>query len=363
MENKVFLASSLTFHYICRDKMTDMRFIDVVLPLPLSSLFTYALPAELQDTVRAGYRVVVPFGVKKIYTAIVWEVQERCPEGYAVKQVLEVLDAEPVLFPVQLDFWQWIAEYYMCALGDVYKAALPSGMKLESESWVALNDEYEGEEALSLHETAVFEALSRKPEQTLTQLQKTCGGFKVLRVVKGLLDKGVLVMKEEVKAFKEEGVNAIVFGILTPDGMIDEERSRELIELARPLPVTFHRAFDMTRDLSSSLETLISLGVERVLTSGGEATVSEGADTLASLVRQAGDRIIVMPGCGINERNFRKLDSIINAKEYHMSMNRSYESRMTFHPGHIYMGGLLRQSEFTLSGTSEERVRNLISLL
>ena len=171
------------------------------------------------------------------------------------------------------------------------------------------------------------------------------------------------VMKEEVKAFKEECVNAIVFGILTPDGMIDEERSRELIELARPLPVTFHRAFDMTRDLSSSLETLISLGVERVLTSGGEATVSEGADTLASLVRQAGDRIIVMPGCGINERNFRKLDSIINAKEYHMSMNRSYESRMTFHPGHIYMGGLLRQSEFTLSGTSEERVRNLISLL
>ena len=199
MENKVFLASSLTFHYICRDKMTDMRFIDVVLPLPLSSLFTYALPAELQDTVRAGCRVVVPFGVKKIYTAIVWEVHERCPEGYAVKQVLEVLDAEPVLLPVQLDFWQWIAEYYMCALGDVYKAALPSGMKLESESWVALNDEYEGGEALSLHETAVFEALSRKPEQTLTQLQKTCGGFKVLRVVKGLLDKGVLVMKEEVK--------------------------------------------------------------------------------------------------------------------------------------------------------------------
>ena len=179
--------------------MTGMKFIDVVLPLPLSSLFTYALPAELQDTVRVGCRVVVPFGAKKIYTAIVWEVHGRRPEGYAVKQILEVLDAGPVLLPVQQDFWRWIAEYYMCALGDVYKAALPSGMKLESESRVALNEEYEGGCSLSARELAVFDALSRKPELTLTQLQKICGDFKVLRVVKGLLDKGVLAMREEVK--------------------------------------------------------------------------------------------------------------------------------------------------------------------
>ena len=170
------------------------------------------------------------------------------------------------------------------------------------------------------------------------------------------------VMCAEVEAFKAEGVNAIVFGILTPDGDVDMDRSRRIVELARPLEVTFHRAFDMTRDLSKSLEDLVSLGIERVLTSGGEASVAEGADTLKALVEQAGDRIVVMPGCGIKERNFRKLDSIIGAREYHMSLNGSHDSRMRFHPEHIYMGGMLRQSEFTLSCTDEERVRTIVSM-
>lgn len=169
------------------------------------------------------------------------------------------------------------------------------------------------------------------------------------------------VMKEDVRAFKAEGVNGIVFGILTPDGDIDVERSREIIELARPLSVTFHRAFDMTRDAFSSLETLISLGVDRVLTSGQEATVPEGADLLAELVQRAGDRIIVMPGCGITERNFEKLKGIIKAKEYHIHLPGEVRSEMKFHPEHIYMGGLLRQSEFTISHTDESRVRNICS--
>ena len=117
------------------------------------------------------------------------------------------------------------------------------------------------------------------------------------------------VMKEEVRAFKAEGVNGIVFGILTEDGRVDMERSKEIISLARPLSVTFHRAFDMTYDLASSLEDLVSLGIDRVLTSGGEATVPEGAEVLRDLVRQAGDRIIVMPGCGLSERNFHRMSS------------------------------------------------------
>ncbi len=165
------------------------------------------------------------------------------------------------------------------------------------------------------------------------------------------------VMKEEVRAFKEEGVNAIVFGILRPDGTVDMERSSEIIELSRPLPVTFHRAFDMTRDLSASLEDLIALGVDRVLTSGGEATAIEGADTLMALIEMAGDRIVVMPGSGIKERNIRKLDSIVNAREYHMSLSSSRESLMEYHPGHIYMGGMLRQSEFLIPMTDSSRVR------
>lgn len=167
------------------------------------------------------------------------------------------------------------------------------------------------------------------------------------------------VMKEDARIFKEEGANAIVFGILTPDGEIDMERSKELIDIVRPLPVTFHRAFDMTRDASRSLEKLIELGVDRVLTSGLEPTVPEGADTLAALVQQAGDRIVVMPGCGITERNFPSLHEKIKAREYHVFLPKEFRSRMEYHPGHIYMGGMLRQSEFSVSHTDASRVHNV----
>lgn len=176
-------------------------------------------------------------------------------------------------------------------------------------------------------------------------------------------DEEFEVMKEDIKAFKETGINGIVFGILTPEGDVDVKRSKEIIELARPLAVTFHRAFDMTRDPYKSLEELIKLGVDRVLTSGQEATVPEGADLLEELVQIAGDRIIVMPGCGITERNFPKLRDKIKAKEYHIYLPYETTSKMKFHPGHIYMGGLLRQSEFTITHTSSSRVSDVMGTL
>ena len=176
-------------------------------------------------------------------------------------------------------------------------------------------------------------------------------------------DEEFEVMKEDIKAFKETGINGIVFGILTPEGDVDVKRSKEIIELARPLAVTFHRAFDMTRDPYKSLEELIELGVDRVLTSGQEATVPEGAELLEELVQIAGDRIIVMPGCGITERNFPKLRDKIKAKEYHIYLPYETTSKMKFHPGHIYMGGLLRQSEFTITHTSSSRVSDVMGTL
>ena len=169
-------------------------------------------------------------------------------------------------------------------------------------------------------------------------------------------------MKEDIRLFKEAGADCVVFGILTPDGEIDVKRNKALIELARPMEVTFHRAFDMTRNAERSLETLIGLGVDRLLTSGLEATVMEGLETLASLVKQAGDRIIVMPGCGITERNFAFLDSKVAAKEYHVFLPGTTESRMTYRPDHIYMGGMLRQAEFAVSHTDLSRVKSVTKI-
>lgn len=171
------------------------------------------------------------------------------------------------------------------------------------------------------------------------------------------------VMKDEVKAFKENGASCIVFGILLPNGEIDKERVKILRDLAYPLPVTFHRAFDMTPDPFKALDTLIELGIDRVLTSGQEATVVEGLDLLKELIEYSKDRITIMPGCGISERNFEKVKKVLGAKEYHIFLSEERESKMTFHPSHIYMGGLLRQSEFTLSSTSKSRVETIIKSL
>lgn len=169
-------------------------------------------------------------------------------------------------------------------------------------------------------------------------------------------------MLENTKIFKEEGANAIVFGILTPDGEIDKERSQKLIEVARPLPVTFHRAIDMTKDASRSLKTLIDLKVDRVLTSGLEPTVMEGIVTLKQMIKEAKDDIIVMPGCGISERNFSYIKDTLQAKEYHVFLPRTQASKMVYRPDHIYMGGLLRQEEFSLFHTDSSRVKSIKGL-
>ena len=107
---------------------------DVVLPLPLYKYFTYRIPSDLQEALQIGSRVVVPFGRKKYYTAIVVRLHDVMPQGYEVKELISVLDERPVLRRPQLQFWEWIADYYLCSVGDVYKAALPSGLKLEDTS-------------------------------------------------------------------------------------------------------------------------------------------------------------------------------------------------------------------------------------
>ena len=173
-------------------------------------------------------------------------------------------------------------------------------------------------------------------------------------------DEEFEVMKEDLLSLKNAGADGIVFGILTPEGDIDEERTRALVALAYPLPVTFHRAFDMSKDAFKSLETLIDLGVKRILTSGLEPTVMEGLPLLTELVKKAGDRIIIMPGCGISERNFKYLDERINAKEYHVFLPKEISSKMEYRPSHIYMGGLLRQPEFSIFHTDNERVSNIV---
>ena len=175
------------------------KYVDVIVPLPIASQYTYSLPVELEDRVREGSRVVVPFGQKKFYTAIVTKVHYAAPEGYETKDVEELLDEAPVLLPRQLEFWEWLSTYYLCTLGDVYKAAMPSGMKLESETVVVYNDEFEATQPLGESEQRLLDLLCADKEQCVTQLQRAIGMKNILPVVKRLLDKEAIFVKEDLK--------------------------------------------------------------------------------------------------------------------------------------------------------------------
>lgn len=175
------------------------KFVDVILPLPLAKMFTYSLPQEMEDKIQIGCRVIVPFGRKKFYTAIVYNIHCAAPQGYETKEIATILDNEPIILPKQFKFWEWIASYYLCTQGDVYKAALPSGLKLESETIVEYNPDFELQEPLNDKEATLVALLENKQEQSVTLLEKESKISNILPVIKSLLDKGVIYIKEEIK--------------------------------------------------------------------------------------------------------------------------------------------------------------------
>ncbi|HET9224717.1 MAG TPA: copper homeostasis protein CutC, partial [Roseiflexaceae bacterium] len=166
------------------------------------------------------------------------------------------------------------------------------------------------------------------------------------------------VMRHDIALAKQLGADGVVIGILTSDGAIDVARTRELIELARPLSVTFHRAFDMARDPYRALEDLIGLGVDRILTSGQEPSVLEGLDLIAELVQLAGDRVIIMPGGG-TERNIAKVVARSGVRELHVTGTTSVESPMRFRNPRVFMGGELRPPEYARAITDPEKISAL----
>ena len=215
------------FLYICNMK----RYVDVIVPLPIASQYTYSLPQALENSVQVGCRVVVSFGKKKYYTAIVTKVHSEAPTAYETKEIEEVLDEAPAILPCQLRFWEWVSSYYLCTLGDVYKAAVPSGMKLESETIVTYNEEFEAPEPLSKTEQSILDALCTDREQCVTQLQRTCNLKHILPSIKRLLEKEAIFIKEDLKRSYKPRTEARV---RLADNSIDEPRMLALFnELSR----------------------------------------------------------------------------------------------------------------------------------
>lgn len=166
-------------------------------------------------------------------------------------------------------------------------------------------------------------------------------------------------MKRDIWQCQRSSVDGVVFGILTPDGRIDKKRCKELIDKARPLKVTCHRAFDMTRDPFEALEDCIEVGFDRILTSGQQPQVSQGVDLIAGLIRKANGRISIMPGAGVNEETVERVISVTKAKEIHFSATSSRPSMMEFKNEKIAGMGDDQGSEFVVRTVDPERVRKM----
>ncbi|QNJ98551.1 replication restart helicase PriA [Constantimarinum furrinae] len=176
-----------------------MYFIVVILPIPLKQTFTYNVNKDEAGFLKQGMRVAVPFGKKKIYTAIVYQVHDVAPPAYETKSIDQILDEEPIITQKQLEHWQWMASYYMCTLGEVIKAALPGAFLLESETVIRLKKETAVQEsALQDDEFLVFEALQHQSSLHINDIRSILDRKNVVKVIQQLLDKQIIEVEEEV---------------------------------------------------------------------------------------------------------------------------------------------------------------------
>jgi copper homeostasis protein len=176
-------------------------------------------------------------------------------------------------------------------------------------------------------------------------------------------DLEYVIIRRDVERCRNSRADGVVIGFLTPEGRVDVERTREIVELARPMSVTFHRAFDMARDPFEALEDLKKAGVDRILTSGQKNKAPDGVELIARLVRQSAGKVVIMPGGGLNENNIREFAGKVKATEYHATLRHTLESGMVFRRHDVFMGGLAEIPEFSILQTDARRVTAMVAAL
>ena len=173
----------------------------------------------------------------------------------------------------------------------------------------------------------------------------------------------VEAMLADIRMARELGADGIVVGCLTADGAVDKPLLRHFVEAAEGLPVTFHRAIDVCQDRAQALEEIIEAGCARVLTSGGAASAPEGADAIAALVKQAADRIIIMPGAGVTPENVADLARKTGAREFHFSGRTVEQSPMHYRHKGVSMGGTVTIDEYAYLFTDPKKIRQAVEAL
>ena len=175
-------------------------YAEIILPLPLNATFTYRIPESMINNLKIGHRVIVQFGKKKFYTGIVSAITPIAPEGYEVKDISTLLDEYPIIKHPQLKFWQWISDYYLCAIGDVYKAAVPIGLKIESETFIETNNEIEICELSQLNDRdiIVYQLLDHEGKLSLADIEKKTGFKNCIDIINRLLSYNAVIISEKL---------------------------------------------------------------------------------------------------------------------------------------------------------------------
>jgi primosomal protein N' (replication factor Y) (superfamily II helicase) len=233
----------------------DCSYADVILPLALPELFTYAVPENLRDGIRRGQRVVVQFGRQRVYAALVFSLHNQPPSNYTTKEILSVIDDQPIVNDEQFRLWQWISDYYIALPGEVMSAALPSALRLQSESVIVPNEEFDGDaSALTDREYLIYEALQLKPELTISDISKILSIKFVMPVLRNLVKKKVVLVLETLDdKYKPRYVEMVS---LHPDMGNDDKAVEAVIasiEKKAPKQVDLLLAFyQHTRELGQS---------------------------------------------------------------------------------------------------------------
>ncbi|MBQ0016530.1 MAG: hypothetical protein KBT04_06060, partial [Bacteroidales bacterium] len=177
----------------------ETYFVDVILPLHLPDTYTYRVPQDYNDTIKVGQRVVVQFGAKKLYSALVRRIHQEAPK-FTTKYVLAVIDIDPIVGERQFCLWEWMARYYMCGIGDVMAIALPSSLRIASESIVAIHPDFQGDLTnLSINEVKVVTLLSEHTTLSVADVSHALGIKQIMSLLNGMIERQIIIMDEDIK--------------------------------------------------------------------------------------------------------------------------------------------------------------------
>ena len=270
-------------------------FINVILPIPIEKLFTYKVTGEEAKALKPGMRVAVPFGKSKIYTALVFEIHNTAPTVYEAKEIDQILDDQPIVTNIQLKFWHWLAQYYMCSIGEVFRSAVPSALLLESETLILRNDRANIEENDLLDdEFLVFEALQHQSILRVQEISDILDKKNIIPVLNRLLKKNIIFLKEEMyeqykpklvryvqlgKNYRsEENLEALLNGLTRAPKQSQVVLSLFQLQAVTKKPVKVSELEKASNSSSSIIKTLIDKGILEEQFVQTDRVVYEGDD-------------------------------------------------------------------------------------